>query len=46
MSAYFFINYVNGLLPTGLAPAGSEVYIMATMMRQLAGIVVSQIGAL
>ena len=44
MSAYFFVNYVNGFLPTGWAPAGSEVYIMATTMA-LAGIVFSQIGA-
>ena len=43
MSAYFFMNRMNGWPAAPLAPEGSLVYRMATTMT-LAGIVATQIG--
>jgi magnesium-transporting ATPase (P-type) len=44
MSSYFFVNYINGYSATHLAPAGTEIYGIATTMT-LAGIIFSQIAA-
>ena len=44
MFAYFFVNYIHGHSGAGLAPEGSEIYIVATTMT-LSGIVFSQIAA-
>jgi magnesium-transporting ATPase (P-type) len=44
MSAYFFMNWLNGWPGVPLAPVGSLVYRMATSMT-LAGVVATQVGA-
>ena len=44
MSAYFFLNWLNGWPQTPLAADGTTIYRMATTMT-LAGIVVTQVGA-
>ena len=44
MSAYFFMNWLNGWPGVPLAPAGTEIYRMATTMT-FAGVVVTQVGA-
>lgn len=44
MSAYFFLNWTHGWPGVPLAPAGSQVYMMATTMT-FAGVVVTQVGA-
>jgi P-type Ca2+ transporter type 2C len=44
MSAYFFLNWLNGWPGVPLAPEGSLVYIMATTMT-FAGVVTTQVGA-
>jgi magnesium-transporting ATPase (P-type) len=44
MSAYFFMNWLNGWPGVPLAPAGSLVYMMATTMT-FAGVVATQVGA-
>jgi magnesium-transporting ATPase (P-type) len=44
MSAYFFINWLNGWPAQPLAPEGTQLYAMATTMT-FAGIVATQIGA-
>lgn len=44
MSAYFYLNWLNGWPAVNLAAWGTEAYRMATTMA-LAAIVVSQIGA-
>jgi magnesium-transporting ATPase (P-type) len=44
MSAYFFINWLNGWPAVPLAPEGTLLYAMATTMT-FAGVVATQIGA-
>ena len=44
MSAYFFLNWLNGWPGVPLAPEGTLAYRMATTMT-LAGVVVTQVGA-
>jgi len=44
MSAYFFLNLLNGWPKVPLAPDGSLVYRMATTMT-FAGVVATQVGA-
>jgi P-type Ca2+ transporter type 2C len=44
MSAYFFLNRLNGWPGVPLAPEGSLVYLMATTMT-FAGVVTTQVGA-
>jgi magnesium-transporting ATPase (P-type) len=44
MSAYFFLNWLNGWPRVPLAPEGTLAYRMATTMT-LAGVVVTQVGA-
>jgi len=44
MSAYFFLNWLNGWPGVPLAPEGSLAYIMATTMT-FAGVVTTQVGA-
>ncbi len=44
MSAYFFLNWLNGWPGTPLAPDGTLIYRMATTMT-LAGVVATQVGA-
>jgi Ca2+-transporting ATPase len=44
MSAYFFLNWLNGWPGTPLAPDGTLIYRMATTMT-LAGVVAAQVGA-
>ena len=44
MSAYFFLNWLNGWPGVALAPDGTLIYRMATTMT-LAGVVTTQIGA-
>ena len=44
MSAYFFINWMNGWPTVPLAQPGTQLYAMATTMT-LAGVVTCQVGA-
>ncbi len=44
LSAYFFVNWLNGWPGAPLAPEGTPVYMLATTAT-LAGVVAAQIGA-